>query len=408
MTKNDIFLDSKLVHLYLKDTRSDLPRKELSEREWKEGCILEREITIVATQHQKTHKPRRAKRSQDTKIPQSSGPPKKVSDEAFYIREDDIVVRAATTASSLKTEQESCSGPRHQDTTLGGADAQTRFKTASKKSHDPPLSEVLALENLKTTQDLVIQKLKKRVKRLEKALRARTPWMMLFKIGTSRRKGLDKENGTLNSDSINVSTAGPSNVSDTGPSTSTAGDIFEDEMTPISDTLVAIRSARQRTISVMICNVEEEPRRATLKLASHLPQSCLRLTLEGFPFVTVNTKEYHSECSGKISRIMRRTLCYQMLFKGLPKVSEFDLLIYGFVKASGLMELNLSTPNGDTLRKCILKGPYTPTIVTTPVVPATENSPAVPEQTTVETVMNMTPENRAHFESEKNGLFNID
>ncbi|GJW56213.1 hypothetical protein Tco_0102944 [Tanacetum coccineum] len=42
-------------------------------------------------------------------------------------------------------------------------------------------------------------------------------------------------------------------------------------------------------------------------------------------------------------------------------------------------------PNGDALRKCILKGPYTPTIVTTPAVPATENSPAVPEQTTVET-----------------------
>ncbi|GKC14636.1 hypothetical protein Tco_1011418, partial [Tanacetum coccineum] len=58
-------------------------------------------------------------------------------------------------------------------------------------------------------------------------------------------------------------------------------------------------------------------------------------------------------------------------------------------------------PNGDALRKCILKGPYTPTIVTTPVVPATEDSPLVPEQTTVETVMNMTPENRAHFESEK-------
>ncbi|GJT49086.1 hypothetical protein Tco_0975243 [Tanacetum coccineum] len=51
-------------------------------------------------------------------------------------------------------------------------------------------------------------------------------------------------------------------------------------------------------------------------------------------------------------------------------------------------------PNGDALRKCILKGPYTPTIVTTPAVPATKNSPAVPEQTTVETVMNMTPENK--------------
>ncbi|GJY63934.1 hypothetical protein Tco_0465394 [Tanacetum coccineum] len=42
-------------------------------------------------------------------------------------------------------------------------------------------------------------------------------------------------------------------------------------------------------------------------------------------------------------------------------------------------------PNGDALRKCILKGPYTLTIVTTPAVPATEDSPAVPEQTTVET-----------------------
>ncbi|GKF10220.1 hypothetical protein Tco_0048146 [Tanacetum coccineum] len=61
-------------------------------------------------------------------------------------------------------------------------------------------------------------------------------------------------------------------------------------------------------------------------------------------------------------------------------------------------------PNGDALWKCILKGPYTPTIVTTPAVPATEDSPAVPEQTTVETVMNMTPENRAHFESEKEAI----
>ncbi|GKA48992.1 hypothetical protein Tco_0741950, partial [Tanacetum coccineum] len=61
-------------------------------------------------------------------------------------------------------------------------------------------------------------------------------------------------------------------------------------------------------------------------------------------------------------------------------------------------------PNGDALRKCILKGPYTPTIVTTPAVPATEDSPAVPEQTTVETAMNMTPENRAHFESEKEAI----
>ncbi|GJR35646.1 retrovirus-related pol polyprotein from transposon TNT 1-94 [Tanacetum coccineum] len=66
--------------------------------------------------------------------------------------------------------------------------------------------------------------------------------------------------------------------------------------------------------------------------------------------------------------------------------------------------LNECRPNGDALWKCILKGPYTPTIVTTPAVPATENSPAVPEQTTVKTVMNMTLENRAHFESEKEAI----
>ncbi|GKC31452.1 hypothetical protein Tco_1038746 [Tanacetum coccineum] len=57
--------------------------------------------------------------------------------------------------------------------------------------------------------------------------------------------------------------------------------------------------------------------------------------------------------------------------------------------------------NGDAIRKCILKGSYTLTIVTTPAVPAIEDSPAVPEQTIVETVMNMTPKNRALFESEK-------
>nr|GEX17024.1 hypothetical protein [Tanacetum cinerariifolium] len=38
-------------------------------------------------------------------------------------------------------------------------------------------------------------------------------------------------------------------------------------------------------------------------------------------------------------------------------------------------------PNGDALRKCILEGPYQPTTVTIPAIPATENSSAIPEQT---------------------------
>ncbi|GJW63885.1 hypothetical protein Tco_0115769 [Tanacetum coccineum] len=61
-------------------------------------------------------------------------------------------------------------------------------------------------------------------------------------------------------------------------------------------------------------------------------------------------------------------------------------------------------PNGDALRKCILKGPYTPSTVIIPVVPAMDNSLAVPERTTVETVLNMSPENKAHFESEKEAI----
>ncbi|GKB51012.1 retrovirus-related pol polyprotein from transposon TNT 1-94, partial [Tanacetum coccineum] len=61
-------------------------------------------------------------------------------------------------------------------------------------------------------------------------------------------------------------------------------------------------------------------------------------------------------------------------------------------------------PNGDALRKCILEGSYTPTTVVIPTVPATENSPAVPEQTIIETVLNMSPANKAHFESENEAI----
>ncbi|GJZ99159.1 hypothetical protein Tco_0671710 [Tanacetum coccineum] len=46
-------------------------------------------------------------------------------------------------------------------------------------------------------------------------------------------------------------------------------------------------------------------------------------------------------------------------------------------------------------------GPYTPTTVIILAVPATDNSPVVPERTIVETVFNMSPKNKAHFKSEK-------
>ncbi|GJZ71726.1 hypothetical protein Tco_0635577 [Tanacetum coccineum] len=36
-------------------------------------------------------------------------------------------------------------------------------------------------------------------------------------------------------------------------------------------------------------------------------------------------------------------------------------------------------PNGDAFRKCILEGPYQLTTVTIPVVPTTDDTPAVPK-----------------------------
>ncbi|GJZ17112.1 hypothetical protein Tco_0553235 [Tanacetum coccineum] len=57
--------------------------------------------------------------------------------------------------------------------------------------------------------------------------------------------------------------------------------------------------------------------------------------------------------------------------------------------------------------KCILEGPYIPSTVVIQAVPATENSPAVPEHTTVETILNMSPANKAHFESEKEAIHMI-
>nr|GEW88366.1 integrase, catalytic region, zinc finger, CCHC-type, peptidase aspartic, catalytic [Tanacetum cinerariifolium] len=60
--------------------------------------------------------------------------------------------------------------------------------------------------------------------------------------------------------------------------------------------------------------------------------------------------------------------------------------------------------NGEALRKCILSGPYKPTTVLVQAVEATDDSPAVLEHTTVETPMNMSPENEAHFLEEKEAI----
>nr|GEZ17260.1 hypothetical protein [Tanacetum cinerariifolium] len=57
--------------------------------------------------------------------------------------------------------------------------------------------------------------------------------------------------------------------------------------------------------------------------------------------------------------------------------------------------------NGEALRKCILSGPYKPTTLLVQATEATNDSPVIPEHTTVETPANMSPENKAHFQAEK-------
>nr|GEW20601.1 hypothetical protein [Tanacetum cinerariifolium] len=48
--------------------------------------------------------------------------------------------------------------------------------------------------------------------------------------------------------------------------------------------------------------------------------------------------------------------------------------------------------------------PYTLSTVTILAVPATDDTSAVPEQTTVETILNMSPKKKAHYESEKESI----
>ncbi|GJW64684.1 hypothetical protein Tco_0116568 [Tanacetum coccineum] len=61
-------------------------------------------------------------------------------------------------------------------------------------------------------------------------------------------------------------------------------------------------------------------------------------------------------------------------------------------------------PNGDALRKCLLEGPYQPTTITIPAVPAIGDNPAIPKCTTVETILNMSPENKEHYQAEKESI----
>ncbi|GJY58163.1 ribonuclease H-like domain-containing protein [Tanacetum coccineum] len=165
-------------------------------------------IQPSTSQPQKTQKPKRPKRK-DTKVSQPSGPTTNVADKAVNEEMDNSLVRAATSASSLESEQDSGNidktqskatpnepsspgtssggGPKRQET-MGDIIAQTRSENISKLSNDPLLARVLNLETTKTTQANEIASLKRRVKKLEQKKRSRTHGLKrLYKVGSSRR-----------------------------------------------------------------------------------------------------------------------------------------------------------------------------------------------------------------------------
>ncbi|GJW13212.1 hypothetical protein Tco_0017345 [Tanacetum coccineum] len=178
-------------------------------------------------------------------VPQPSDPSKNVADEAIHKELGDSLVRVATTASSLKAEQDSGNitktrskvtpnkssslgttsggGPRCQET-MGDTIAQTRFENVSKHSNDSLLvrgnilrsdedrlkldelmalcttlqTRVLDLEKIMTTQQNKIDSLNMRVKKLEKKRSSRTHKLKrLYKVGLIARVESYDEDITL-------------------------------------------------------------------------------------------------------------------------------------------------------------------------------------------------------------------
>ncbi|GJY38922.1 ribonuclease H-like domain-containing protein [Tanacetum coccineum] len=154
-------------------TDSDYARASLDRKSTTEKLLWWKDIAAI-------HKLTTAVMLIVVEVPQSSVPSDNVADKAVYKELDDILVRAATTASSLEAEQDS--------ETMGDTFAQTRFENVSKLSNDPLLQRVLDLEITKTTQANEIASLKRKVKKLKQKKRSRTHRLKrLYKVGLTAR-----------------------------------------------------------------------------------------------------------------------------------------------------------------------------------------------------------------------------
>nr|GEV91767.1 hypothetical protein [Tanacetum cinerariifolium] len=85
--------------------------------------------------------------------------------------------------------------------------------------------------------------------------------------------------------------------------------------------------------------------------------------------------------------------------KNVKKISHASLIIEDFDPPLYELPFHKEVP-----WKFILSGPYKPTTILVQAVEATDDSPAIPEHTKVETPMNMSLENKAHFLAEKEAI----
>ncbi|GKD73166.1 hypothetical protein Tco_1331448 [Tanacetum coccineum] len=167
------------------------------------------------------------------------------------------------------------SGPRCQDTILGDIPAQTRFERLSKQSNDPPISRVntlgsgedsmklnelmeiytklservLALENIKTAQDLEITNLKKRFQEdaetqgrygHDTEINIASTLITTASINITTTELVIISSALVATASVSVSTAKPS----TPPTTTTT--FIKDEDLTIAQTLMKMRSVKSK------------------------------------------------------------------------------------------------------------------------------------------------------------------
>nr|GEX03501.1 retrovirus-related Pol polyprotein from transposon TNT 1-94 [Tanacetum cinerariifolium] len=138
----------------------------------------------------------------------------------------------------------------------------------------------------------------------------------------------------------------------------------------------------------------------------------LDVDLSGTP---VDQTKYHSMVRALMYLTASRpyivhATCYCALYQVKPTKKHLTTVkrIFRNLKDTINMGLcedgNPARANVKQALRSILSGPYKPTTVLVQAVAATDDSLTIPKHTIVETPMNMSPANKAHFESEKEAI----